>query len=544
MTFGTNIQIVAVTTGITGSAACKAADYQFTSTGNSNYSAPVAGNLDGSPTAVVVTFSATATALQPADSCLATVQTELPYFNWNAISVKYIGFAAFLPSTSPNFNVAVNSSSGTGSGSNLGTLEISEFRPWGPGGLDDTYMVIYDNSGVQGDLPVPLEGWQIQNSTGSCTITLPTGASGVSLLENQTYLVAGTAYTLGGANGVTPDDVNSSNCLTANALGAFSYKLVSPDNSSDTTDTVASLSGSNHGVVAVTPYSTFATCGSYPSAVSGCAQWSWVRRFSQSNPINTDTNANDFQLVSNTTATVPTAGTTVKTPAQGSPAPQNSSSPYDQTIKIKSDMLIAKTSGGVQTLPPNRVYLAGSVGNPGILVIQRQIFAASNDYACGLQIRVTSMSEASGAPDPFLAHQPGHVADLRLVGFDYSPPGLPAGDTFTAQGATTGTTTYGANPDTYAQIPDNPTTSTINNLTPYPSTLPPWGPVNGEYSDGGGGFNTTITIPASAYPAAGISAAPGQTDAFDVSFTFAVDTIGTFWFGYNTMSLTPTAVAC
>jgi hypothetical protein len=220
-------------------------------------------------------------------------------------------------------------------------------------------------------------------------------------------------------------------------------------------------------------------------------------------PENTDDNLNDFLLVSNSTAAVGDV-TGSQVPALGSPAPESSSSPYQQTQNLHSDVLVPPASTQ-QNQPPNRVYNAGS---PGSLVIQRTITNDSNAAICDLQIRVTSMSELNGGPQPNVRRQPKRVANLRLVDPSYV-------------GAGTTTGPGGLN---------NPTTLTIENLSPD-------APANGNESGGGAGQDTTLTVPLSA---GGLA----KGASVSVSFTFAVDTTGEFWFGYNTLALTPGTGGC
>jgi hypothetical protein len=215
-------------------------------------------------------------------------------------------------------------------------------------------------------------------------------------------------------------------------------------------------------------------------------------------PQNTGDNLEDFVLVSNSSAVVGNPSLGSQAPALGSPAPEASDSAYQQTQNLHSKVLVGTNED--QAVSPNRIYVAGS---PGSLVIQRTITNSANANVCDLQIRVTSMSEANGGPEPNVGTQPTKIAKLRLVDPSY-----------VGNGATTGPGTG-----------DNPTANTVQNLSPD-------SPANGTPITGGAGQDTTLTVPLG-------STGLAENASVSVSFTLEVDTLGAFWFGYNTMADTP-----
>ena len=407
----------------------------------------------------------------------------LPFLGLNSLTASYTGSPGSSSSATFNLTINVNVSNG------FGTLMISELRPWGPGGTGDTYVDLYDNSVASTGQPVPLAGWRLKVVSGpdvGDVVTIP--ATAPTLSAKQTYLITGPAYSL------TPGGDLTSADLGTDSTGEFGFQLVAPDGTSSVTDTVASIaSGTNPGDNNDDPLAALV-----PPAANQAAQWAWTRQSFAGIPQDTFDNGSDFLLVSNSTAPVgDPLGDQV--PALGSPAPQASTSPYQQVQNLKSRLLVGSPS--TQQALPNRVYHAGS---PGSLVIQRTITNSANSSVCGVQVRITSMSEVNGGPEPG-STQPTKVADLRLVD--------PA---FVGNGAATA-------PDSG----DNPTANTVQNLSPD-------APANGAESGGGAGQDTTLKVPV---PSTGLAAGASVS----VSFTFAVDSTGWFWFGYITMAYTPGA---
>lgn len=138
-----------------------------------------------------------------------------------------------------------------------------------------------------------------------------------------------------------------------------------------------------------------------------------------------------------------------------------------------------------QSLPPNWAYTAG---NPGTLTVRRTITNTTGAAVTTMRVRITSLSEVNGAPQPGVPTQPALPAQLRIV--------EPA--------TTTSTVTVGGAPVIVLNLsPDGPS-------APTP----------------GGGLNTTLTVPL------GPSGLANGTSVA-VAFTFAVDGGKTFWFGYT-----------
>ena len=420
---------------------------------------------------------------------LAILKTEFPFFNTNTIT------ATALAGTSNAVNIVVNVSVAN----HDGTLLINEVRPWGPSGAGDNYIQIYDNTTGTNE-QVPLAGWRIENTAGTSQIlTLPSNAP--SLLPRQTYLITGPGYSLGSVS--TGDDTWAD--MGSTTGGVFAFALIAPDGNGTITDTVGTagsilppVSGTTDPVPDTTDLLALVPPASFPSA-----QWTWDRLYKLGAPQDTLDNNTDFLLVSNTSAVVGagTLGSGSLAPALGAPSPESSTSPYQQNESLKSKDLVGAGNADAPNYP-NRIYVKGT---PGSLVIQRTITNSSNFNICGIQVMVTSMSELNGGPQPNVTIQPTRIADLKMMGPGY----------------------VSAGPTTLANDPPlNPTSEQVANLSPtapFPTT-------------DGGGQNSLLVVPYGGNYS--MTGGLPRGDSINVSFTFEVDTLGEFWFGYNVMSFT------
>ena len=139
---------------------------------------------------------------------------------------------------------------------------------------------------------------------------------------------------------------------------------------------------------------------------------------------------------------------------------------------------------------PNRVVVRVKPGVPGSLQVRRTLTNTTTETVTTMKLRINSLSEANGlAP---VVPVTGPKANLRVIN-----PVAPS-STITVAGAPV----------------------TVLNLgVDGPATANP-----------GGGLNSTLTVP---LPSGGL--APGAS--VTVAITFAADTGGTFWFGYDVDTL-------
>jgi hypothetical protein len=177
----------------------------------------------------------------------------------------------------------------------------------------------------------------------------------------------------------------------------------------------------------------------------------------------------------------------------GSPSPQATGSPAQANANIQSTLL-DPAKGAVAA--PNFIYAHGT---PGLLTIRRTITNISATTIISAEIRITSLSELNGPPEPGVTTQPATPAEFRIIN-----PATP-----TTQIAITGGHVV-----------------TVQNLSvAAPATASP-----------GGGLDTTLTI-----PLPGGSLAPGAS--VSVALSLAVDRHGPFWFGYDLDALSAPAAA-
>ena len=398
----------------------------------------------------------------------AALTADLPAFNTNSVTAIYSGDATYAGATSAAAGVRLTAYSGE--------VLISEFRLSGPSGAADQYAELY-NAGPA----VSLAGFVLAPSSGT-SITVP--ASAPVLPTGGTYLIAGSAYSLSAV--AAPDvTVSPGKGNLSGSIGSAGLKVTAPDGLSTVTDAAGST-GANAG---------YFSAPALP-ALSGTPtdQYAWVRVEARGVPVNTGHNATDFQLVSTTGGLVGGVPS-----ALGSPSPRASGSPGQANGVLQSTLLDPSKAA---TAAPNFAYVPGVAGAPGLLTVRRTITNSSGSTITKALVRITSLSEVHGAPEPGVTTQPSAPAQLRVI----NP--LTTTSLFTVGG--TAVTVYNLSVDSPASY--NPAS---------PGT-------------GGGGLNTTLTIPLTDLPG-GILASGASVS---VAFSFAVDGHGSYWFGYDVDALT------
>jgi hypothetical protein len=384
----------------------------------------------------------------------ATLTVDLPAFNTNKVTATYSG--------DPTYTSAVSGSAGVQVTAYSGEVMINQFRLSGPGGAGDQYAELY-NAGPA----VSLAGFVLAASSGA-SVTVPSSAP--VLASRGTYLIAGTGYSLSAI--AAPD-------LSSASLGTAGLQVIAPDGSGTVTDAAGSA-GAQAGFYAGTPL----------PALSGTPadQYAWVRLEKAGAPANSGSNTADFQLVSTTGGIVGGVQSCL-----GSPSPQATGSLAQANANLQSTLL---DPAKAITAVPNFVYAKGT---PGLLTIRRTITNTSAAAVTSAEIRITSLSEVNGPPEPGVTTQPSAPAQLRLIN-----PATP----------TTQITITGGH------------TVTVQNLSlDAPATASP-----------GGGLDTTFTI-----PLPGGSLAPGAS--VSIALSFAVDRHGPYWYSYDVDAMTASAVA-
>ena len=370
---------------------------------------------------------------------VATLSATLPFFGPITVSAGYGGDGTHAAETSAPVSIE--------SAAYVGEIIVNEFRSSGPNGGDDSYIELY-NTGA----PAALGGFVVAGA--DTEVTLPDGAV---IQANRSYLLAGERFT-----GSVAADFGAT-------AGPGGIQVKASDSAATQTDAVGPDDGYHRGE----PLPAFTGTPEDEHA--------WVRLKAAGQPVDTGSNADDFQLVSTTGGLVGGVQSTL-----GSPAPTNSVSPYQHNSTLRSTLLDPAVG---QTVTPNRAYTPGTGGSPGTLVIRRTITNTTGEPVTTMRIRITALSEANGAPKPGVITQPTNVAHLRVVDPGTATSSIPvsAGDSVTVQNLSV----------------DAPATS-----------------------DPGGGLNSTLTVPL-----------PGgylfDSGTVDVAITLAVDSPGAFWLGYD-----------
>jgi len=385
----------------------------------------------------------------------ATLTTAPPALNTNTITAVYSGDLAYAAAASAPTGIQVTAYAGE--------VIINQFRLSGPGGAADQYTELY-NAGPA----LSLAGFTLAASSGA-SVTVP--ASAPVLPSGGSYLITGAGYSLG-------TTVAASDLQTA-SLGTAGLRVIAPDGPGTVTDAAGSA-GALTGFYSGTPL----------PALTGTPtdQYAWVRLEKDGVPANTGSNAADFQLVSTTGAVVGGVQSCL-----GSPSPQATGSPAQADADFQSALLDPSRS---ILAAPNFVYVRGT---PGLLTIRRTITNTSGAVMTDGEIRITSLSEVNGPPEPGVTTQPPTPAQLRFI----NP----------------------ATPTTQITITGGQTVTVLNLSLGAPATAVP-----------GGGLDSTLTA---SLP--GGTLAPGAS--VSISLSFAVDRHGPYWYGYDFDAIAITAPA-
>jgi len=380
----------------------------------------------------------------------ATLTVDLPAFNASTVTATYSG--------DPTYASAVSRPTGVQVTAYNGEVIIDQFRLSGPGGSGDQYAELY-NAGPA----VSLAGFTLAASSGT-SVTVPSNAP--VLAAGGTYLIAGAGYSLSAV--AAPD-------LSAASLGTAGLRVIAPDGPGTVTDAAGSA-GAQAGFYSGTPL----------PALSGTPadQYAWVRLEKAGAPVDSGGNAADFQLVSTTGGVVGRVQSCL-----GSPSPQATGSPVQANANLPSALLDPAQGA---TDAPNSVYVAGT---PGLLTLRRTITNTSEATITTAEIRITSLSEVNGPPEPDVTAQPPSLAQLRVI----NP----------------------ATPTTQITITGGHTVTVQNLSVDGPATTVP-----------GGGLDTTLTI-----RLPGGSLAPGAS--VSIALSLAVDRPGAYWAGYDVDAVPP-----
>ena len=260
----------------------------------------------------------------------AALTVDLPGFNTNTITATYSGDAAYAAATSAPAGVQVTAYTGE--------VIIDQFRLSGPGGAADQYAELY-NAGP----PVSLGGFNLAASSGA-SVTVPSSAPVLRLAAPTS----------------SPEALFPGRCGSQRPAGGQpgtgGLQVIAPDGLGTMTDAAGSA-GARSGFFS----------GTSLPALSGTPadQYAWVRLEAAGAPVNSGSNAADFQLVSTSGGVVGGVQSASARPPRTPPVP----GPGQRGLPVRP-----AGSRPEATAAPNFVYVHGT---PGLLTIRRTITSTS-----------------------------------------------------------------------------------------------------------------------------------------------------------------------
>ncbi|MGH9966967.1 MAG: lamin tail domain-containing protein [Pyrinomonadaceae bacterium] len=262
---------------------------------------------------------------------------------------------------------------------------ISEFRLRGPGGVNDEFVELYNNT----DAAITLctadgsSGWAVASSDGTVRFVIPTNTV---IPARGHYLATGSAYS-----------------LSTQATSDLSYASGIPDNVGialfNTANPANFNTGNRFDAVGFTSDSTLYREGTGLTAIGvGNVEYTLRRNLELGTPADTNSNSADIQFLS----TDASFGSKL-----GAPGPENLSSPIQRNAHVPGFMLDGTISS---SLPPNRVrdLTPGptSTSTLGTLSLRRRFVNNTGGPVTRLRFRITKMTTFP---------PPSGTADLRAI---------------------------------------------------------------------------------------------------------------------------------
>jgi hypothetical protein len=314
-----------------------------------------------------------------------------------------------------------------------GTFLISEFRTSGPGGPDDDFIELYNNT----DTPLTVAasdasaGYGVYKKGVDCDATpvlVATIPNGTVLPARGHYLVVGSSYSLGAyaAGNLTMSqnleaDTNVAVFSTANPVAISSVNRLDAVGSGPNIGAVCDLlrEGTNLAPVG-------ATTTEYSYQRDQCGKGGAIGNFgacTSSTPVDSNNNAADFQF-GDTQGTF-IAGVTQKL---GAPGPENMTSPI---LRNSGFTINSVDPGAPASGVPNRVRdLTSNPGNNstfGTLSIRRAFINNTGGNVTRLRFRIIDMTTFP---------TPAGIADLRALSSTQVIVNLTGGGNATVEGTT------------------------------------------------------------------------------------------------------------
>lgn len=285
-----------------------------------------------------------------------------------------------------------------------GVTLISELRTSGPGGTNDDFVEIYNNTNspltvTASDASAGYGLYKMGAACGDTPVLLGTIPNGTVIPARGHYLFVGSAYSLanyGGTGAAAGNLTMTSDIENDRNVALFNTNNVL--NISSTTRLDAVGFGSNIG-----NNCDLLREGTNLGAASGStSEHSFVRKLATGTPQDTNDNVADFQIVTTTPATP--VGTNA-TPGLGAPGPENMLSPIQRNATIKASLI---DTGVASTSPPNRVRdTTPDIPNNstfGTLDFRRKFTNNTGATVTRLRFRIVDVTTAP---------QPAGTADLR-----------------------------------------------------------------------------------------------------------------------------------
>jgi len=422
--------------------------YSVTATGGGSGNA-VTFSIDSSSTAGACSVSSSQVSFTGAGTCVIDANQAAG------------GVYAAAPQAQQTIAVAASASS---------AVEIDQLRLSGPGGAGDQFVELYNSSSSA----VPVGNWQLQGSNDAST-TL--GAS-VSIPANGHLLFTGSGYTLGS---IPASDAS----LPAGIPAHGGVQLLAGS-------TVIDAVG-----FAGAPAGYFTGTGLPVPATLPTDNYAWVRRFTDGAPVNTSNNASDFAFVAVGAGDASTSGSEL-----GAPGPSDLASPVVHNDILQSSLL---DPDAIETASPNQIYIAGSSGAPGTLIINRVL---------------TNCSGQTPTPNTPCANNPAGTTAMTVTRLRFRITGL---------------TTLGSPGAGSRQAVLEAETSSGESALPLSGggTASPLGlPLDAPSVAGMGGLYATWTATGD-LPGAPSAPALVAGASIDVEFEFSVPQPGSFSFAYN-----------
>ena len=283
-----------------------------------------------------------------------------------------------------------------------GQLILSEFRVRGPGGANDEFIEIYNNSGSNHTVAASGAGtgYAVAASDGVTRCIIPNG----TVIPNRGHFLCtnSVAYSLSGyAAGdatYTTDIPDNTGIALFNTSVAANFTLATQLDAVGSTSEANTLYKEGSGYPALTPFSN-----DYAFVRDECGKGGSIPTFGScpsSSPIDSNNNAADFFFVA-TNGTNAGAGQRL-----GAPGPQNLASPIQRNAQLPGFLLDTTVPAAS---PPNRVRdLTSDPANNstfGTLEIRRRVVNNTGGAVTKLRFRIIDITTLPA---------PSGIADLRV----------------------------------------------------------------------------------------------------------------------------------